>query len=203
MKIITILNSKGGVGKSTILSNIISQSYEMHFKVIYADLDKQKSLSIWAKKNKNLKNIDPEKFDKKEIIKNSDNDFLFIDSPASIKEKLLKQLIELSDTIIIPTSDSNIELNACKKFLKRINKFKRVLKKKVKVIPIINRIRYSKKIHDIKLSSELIIKENFGAWFPMTKQFDNQMSKGSWIGVSSYKQKKLVAEELVKLIKSF
>ena len=203
MKIITILNSKGGVGKSTILSNIISQSYEMHFKVIYADLDKQKSLSIWAKKNKNLKNIDPEKFDKKEIIKNSDNDFLFIDSPASIKEKLLKQLIELSDTIIIPTSDSNIELNACKKFLKRINKFKRVLKKKVKVIPIINRIRYSKKIHDIKLSSELIIKENFDAWFPMTKQFDNQMSKGSWIGVSSYKQKKLVAEELVKLIKSF
>ena len=203
MKIITILNSKGGVGKSTILSNIISQSYEMHFKVIYADLDKQKSLSIWAKKNKNLKNIDPEKFDKKEIIKNSNNNFLFIDSPASIKEKLLKQLIELSDTIIIPTSDSNIELNACKKFLKRINKFKRVLKKKVKVIPIINRIRYSKKIHDIKLSSELIIKENFGAWFPMTKQFDNQMSKGSWIGVSSYKQKKLVAEELVKLIKSF
>ena len=52
MKIITILNSKGGVGKSTILSNIIFQSYKMHYRVIYSDLDKQKSLSIWAKKKK-------------------------------------------------------------------------------------------------------------------------------------------------------
>jgi chromosome partitioning protein len=190
MKVITFLNSKGGVGKSTLISNIISQSYEMNFKVVYTDLDKQKSLSSWAKKNKDLKKINPEKFEKKEIIRNSDNDFLFIDSPASIKEKLLELLIELSDTIIIPTSDSNIELNACKKFLKRINKFKRVLKQKVKIIP------------NVILSSELIINENFGAWFPMTKQFDDQMAKGSWIGVSSYKQKKLVTEQLIRLIKS-
>ena len=202
MKVITFLNSKGGVGKSTLISNIISQSYEMNFKIVYTDLDKQKSLSSWAKKNKDLKKINPEKFEKKEIIRNSDNVFLFIDSPASIKEKLLELLIELSDTIIIPTSDSNIELNACKKFLKRINKFKRVLKQKVKIIPVINKIRYSKKIHNVILSSELIINENFGAWFPMTKQFDDQMAKGSWIGVSSYKQKKLVTEQLIRLIKS-
>ena len=77
-----------------------------------------------------------------------------------------------------------------------------MLKKKVKIIPVINRIRYSKKIHDIILNSELIIKENFGAWFPMTKQFDDQMSKGSWIGVSSYKQKQLVTQQLIRLIKS-
>mgnify|MGYP001260493365 FL=1 len=203
MKVITILNSKGGVGKSTLISNIISQAYEMNFKIVYSDLDKQKSLSSWAKKTKNLKKIDSDRFEKKEIIKNSDNDFLFIDSPASIKEKLLELLIELSDTIIIPTSESNIELNACKKFLKRINKFKRVFKKKVKIIPVINRIRYSKNIHDVILSSEIIIKENFGAWFPMTKQFDNQMSKSSWIGVSPYKQKELVKEQLIRLIKSF
>ena len=174
----------------------------MNFKIVYSDLDKQKSLSSWAKKTKNLKKIDSDRFEKKEIIKNSDNDFLFIDSPASIKEKLLELLIELSDTIIIPTSESNIELNACKKFLKRINKFKRVLKQKVKIIPVINKIRYSKKIHNVILSSELIINENFGAWFPMTKQFDDQMAKGSWIGVSSYKQKKLVTEQLIRLIKS-
>ena len=202
MKVVTVLNSKGGVGKSTLLSNIISQSYEMNFKIFCCDLDKQKSLSNWVIKSKKVKKIDLEKIKKKKNIKNSKYDFLFIDSPASIKEKLLKLLIDLSDTIIIPTSDSYIELNTCKKFLERISEFNRVLKKKIKIIPVINRIRYSSKIHNVIVSSEVIIKENFGAWFPMTKQFDIQMSKGSWIGESSYKQKKLVKEQLIRLIKS-
>ena len=54
MKIITIANSKGGVGKSTILSNIISQLLEMNFKVAFIDYDKQKSLTEWGKKIKGL-----------------------------------------------------------------------------------------------------------------------------------------------------
>lgn len=203
MKIITILNSKGGVGKSTILSNIIFQSNKMHYRVIYSDLDKQKSLSIWAKKKKNIKSIDSKKLDNKEILKNSNNDFLFIDSPASIKKRLLEMLIDLSSVIIVPTSDSNIEINACKLFLKKIRQFKKINKNKIKVIPIINRIRYSKNIFDTIIKSEQIIKENFGAWFPATKKFDEQMTKGSWIGDSSYRQKELVTEQLIRLIKAF
>ena len=203
MKVISIINSKGGVGKSTILSNLISLCFEMNFSVLYSDLDRQKSLTIWGKKNKRIKCIESDKFDRKKLNKNSKYDFFFIDTPAAIKEKMLDELIRISDTIIIPTSNSYIELLAFKRFLKRILKFKRIYKKQIGILPIINRIRYSKNLSKMITKYEKIINQKFVACFPATKIFDDQMNKGSYLVKSNYAQKDMVHDQLLNIIKKF
>lgn len=204
MKIITIANSKGGVGKSTILSNIIAQLLAMDFKVAFIDYDKQKSLTEWGKKIKGLKKIEQDNFNKKNLKKNFKYDFLCIDSPASIREKLLEKIIKNTDILIVPTSNSNIELRACKKFLNRIYKLKKNNdNNSVRVIRIMNRLRYSKNVNNLISSSEKIIDEQFTAWLPATKCFDDQMSVGSSINKSNYARKELIREQLLKLISFF
>ena len=204
MKIITIANSKGGVGKSTILSNIIAQLLAMDFKVAFIDYDKQKSLTEWGKKIQGLKKIEQDNFNKKNLKKNFKYDFLCIDSPASIREKLLEKIIKNTDILIVPTSNSNIELRACKKFLNRIYKLKKNNdNNSVRVIRIMNRLRYSKNVNNLISSSEKIIDEQFTAWLPATKCFDDQMSVGSSINKSNYARKELIREQLLKLISFF
>ena len=52
MKIVSIMNAKGGVGKSTLTSNLVGFSKEMGFEIAICDLDKQNAITNWHKKSK-------------------------------------------------------------------------------------------------------------------------------------------------------
>ena len=131
MKVITLANSKGGVGKSTIASNLIYLAIEMNYDVGFIDLDKQKSLDEWVKKQKveikNIKINDLNKFTKKKLK----FDFLFIDTQASIRKTRLEEILRITDIVIIPSSGTYLDLNATRKFLKRINSYR---EKNIKVL---------------------------------------------------------------------
>ncbi len=158
------------------------------------NLSSQNKVVFKVRKNANKKNLK----------KNFKYDFLCIDSPASIREKLLEKIIKNTDILIVPTSNSNIELRACKKFLNRIYRLKKNNdNNSVRVIRIMNRLRYSKNVNNLISSSEKIIDEQFTAWLPATKCFDDQMSVGSSITKSNYARKDLVKEQLLKVIRTF
>lgn len=111
--VIVIAHQKGGVGKSTIASNLaveLSKNHSIHV----VDLDMQKSLTYFQSlrnkselNNFNIKNIQ-NKEDLKQII-NTNQNLLLIDV-GGFDSDINRIAILGSDLIITPVSDSGIEL---------------------------------------------------------------------------------------------
>ena len=96
-KIILITHQKGGVGKSTLTYNL-AVHLKAKAKVCIVDMDVQGSLS-------DFKDFSPVPIlspDKLPELKNSDLDFVFIDTPPYLSNKL-PELCSLANIIIIPT----------------------------------------------------------------------------------------------------
>lgn len=96
-KIILTTHQKGGVGKSTLTFNM-ALALKNDVKVCIIDLDLQGSL--WRSRTAlDIPIFSSEQMD--EVLK-SDFDFIFIDTPPYLNEKLPK-LSKLVDVIVIPT----------------------------------------------------------------------------------------------------
>ena len=107
-KIILITHQKGGVGKSTIAYNLASNIRE-NAKVCIIDMDSQGSL-INISELSEVPIFTADMLNEK--IK-SDYDFIFIDTPQYLNEKII-DLCNISDVIIIPTKAGVLDLLAIK-----------------------------------------------------------------------------------------
>ncbi len=131
--IISLFNSKGGVGKTTTCVNLAYLT-SLKYKTLLIDLDTQGASSYFFDKkvkkrnllNKNLSkiikktqypNLDIIPADTKleeykkglEKIINQDYDFVFIDAPANLN-KLTRDIMKLSNMIIIPALPNILSL---------------------------------------------------------------------------------------------
>ena len=105
-KIILTTHQKGGVGKSTLTFNM-ALALKNDVKVCIIDLDLQGSL--WRSRSaSDIPVFSSEQM--KEVLK-SDYDFIFIDTPPYLNEKL-PELSKLADIIIIPTKTGIYDLLA-------------------------------------------------------------------------------------------
>lgn len=105
-KFILIAHQKGGVGKSTLTFNLATNIKEVA-KVCIVDLDYQGSLN-------SIKDFsDVPIFSENELsnIIHSDYDFVFIDTPPYLSEKL-SELCNLADVIIIPSKIGVLDILA-------------------------------------------------------------------------------------------
>lgn len=105
--IITIANTKGGVGKTTT-AVFLATALSDYGSTILKDLDPQGSATEWVEdiedkpfsfKSANIRNVS----------KNNDFDFVVIDTPPQSTE-IISAAIAIADIVIIPTEPSGIEL---------------------------------------------------------------------------------------------
>ncbi|WP_028123676.1 ParA family protein [Epilithonimonas tenax] len=107
-KIILTTHQKGGVGKSTLTFNLAS-NLRQNAKVCIVDMDMQGSLL----NIRELSEVPIFSADKLKEITKSDYDFIFIDTPPYLSEKIT-ELCDLADVIIIPTKAGVLDLLAIK-----------------------------------------------------------------------------------------
>ena len=197
MKVVSVMNTKGGVGKSTLTSNLVGFAKQMGFEVAICDLDKQNTLTYWHKKSK-LNLLELKIDDLNKIKKTKNIDYLFIDTPAAIKKNLIYKITEISNFCIIPFTESMIDIRITKKFLGIFKKYKN--NKKLKFFLVLNKLRFSKnnilRIKDIedKLQTKVHVT------ILSTKNFDKQMEKGSIITKSNYSKTFHIRDQLINLI---
>ena len=105
-KIILITHQKGGVGKSTLTFNM-ALAIKNEVKVCIIDLDLQGSL--W--RSRSAFDIPVFSSDQMNEVLKSDFDFIFIDTPPYLNEKL-PELSRLANVIVIPTKTGVYDLLA-------------------------------------------------------------------------------------------
>lgn len=122
MKIISIVNHKGGVGKSTISTNIAGYFANQSKKVLIGDFDIQQSSHNWLlHRPKNVSFINLWNIQNGKLEKPSDDiDYIIIDSPAGIRAGSLEKLMKLSDKVIIPLKPGYFDIMSTESFLEEI-----------------------------------------------------------------------------------
>lgn len=126
-KVISIVNGKGGVGKSTITSNLAGFLFKEKKEVLIVDLDFQSSSLDWAALARasgyevcDVVSLANESTERHLIVKNTQlqierfkrkYEYILIDCRGSIDEFIIGAL-RSSDTVITPLSSSSLDLQA-------------------------------------------------------------------------------------------
>lgn len=141
--VIVIAHQKGGVGKSTIASNLaveLSKNYEL----VVIDLDMQKSMSYFntirsPEKKLNIRSVKDFK-ELQNIINN--NDKLLIIDVGGFDSDLNRAAILGADIVLTPVSDSSIELIGLLAFKNILNDI-RSIRPELQASILINRVHFN------------------------------------------------------------
>jgi len=141
--VISIVNSKGGVGKSTIAGSLVGWLAEQGYSVVLADCDSQQSSSAWIRHAKpsirivRLANAD-EILDQLPILREQ-VDFVICDGPGSQNESS-RALLLWADLAIVPTKASMFEARALELNTTFIRQAQSIRKESFKAIAVLSMV---------------------------------------------------------------
>lgn len=143
--IISILNQKGGVGKTTLSVHIASTLALAGKKVLLIDADVQRSALDWAASRTedpifNVVGISKNTIHKEIPLLKDNFDFIVIDGPPRVYD-VARSAIAASDIVLIPVQPSPYDVWSAKEVVDLINEVKEPLQayKKIKAAFVINR----------------------------------------------------------------
>lgn len=114
-KQILVMNSKGGVGKSTLSSNLASY-FSFKGRTALCDLDRQRSGMRWLeRRDPSHRLIDSISW---EHANTDDYDWIIMDPPAAVTRRDLVSLIARADVLVVPVLPSPIDILAAADFIR-------------------------------------------------------------------------------------
>lgn len=126
MKILSVINEKGGSGKSTVATNLATALHRAGHRVVLVDADPQGTARDWRDASPEGADLPPVVgIDRAAILKNSlatlsGNDFLVIDAPAKANE-MAQAIVGASHVALIVIQPSGADLWASAATVKMIH----------------------------------------------------------------------------------
>jgi chromosome partitioning protein len=152
-----VINAKGGVGKTTITTNIASYFAARDVTTTIADYDPQGSSLNWlAQRSSEARKIHGADLSTrlgagglangKRLIHRETRQ-LIIDAPAGPSRLLLQDLLARTQSILIPVAPSSIDVHATANFIKELLLVGHVRFRNIRVAVIANRVRNAKPVY--------------------------------------------------------
>lgn len=143
MKTFLVAGSKGGVGKTTIATNLAAHSALQGKRTVLADADPQGSSTRWAERRAGLDSavlpIDATRKRKWLGAVPEDAQRIVIDAPAGAMAEDLEPYLERADAVVVPVLASALDIEAVVGFLNTLAKVPRIHQRKLPVGLVLNR----------------------------------------------------------------
>jgi chromosome partitioning protein len=145
MPVIVVANPKGGVGKSTLTTNIAGYWARRCHAVMLGDIDVQQSAAMWLKvRPDTLPVIKPWEIDDEKVAKPpKGTTHVVLDTPAGLKGKRMEAALKIADLILVPLQPSMFDIAPTQAFVQELLAHKR--SDKVQVAVVGNRVKESTK----------------------------------------------------------
>ncbi len=127
MPIIVVANPKGGVGKSTISTNLAGALANRGRSVMLGDIDRQQSTRAWlAMRPENLPVINGWDMGKDDVARPPKGvTHVVLDTPAGLHGKDLVNVMRHADMILVPLQPSLFDIQATHAFVRELATLKR------------------------------------------------------------------------------
>jgi chromosome partitioning protein len=150
MRHITVMNAKGGCGKSTIATNLASYYASEGASVVLADFDPQQSSLDWLARRPahvtEIVGLSGFSDGLKGLPRTAD--VVIMDAPARSHGPELTELLKRTETVVVPVLPSTIDMQAAAKFIEELMGSGKVQRSQVKVGVVANRVRQYTLIFD-------------------------------------------------------
>jgi chromosome partitioning protein len=122
MPVFLVANPKGGVGKSTVATNLAGYFARQGKRTMLGDLDRQHSSRHWlALRPTTLPTIESWDVDADRIARPPRGvTHVVLDSPAALHGNLLKDSLRVADRVIVPLQPSLFDIYATTSFLAKL-----------------------------------------------------------------------------------
>jgi chromosome partitioning protein len=123
MPVVLVANPKGGVGKSTLATNIAGYFASAGHPVMLGDIDRQQSARLWLSLRppaaREIKTWDASE-DGSVVRPPRGATHVVIDSPAGLHGSRFKEVVALADKVLVPLSPSIFDIYATRDFLDKL-----------------------------------------------------------------------------------
>jgi chromosome partitioning protein len=144
MKTILVASSKGGVGKTTIATNLAAHYAVDGKHTVLVDADRQCSSLHWCQKRADMPHavlpVDGTRRDWQRHLPD-DAQRVIVDGRAGAMGEDLAMFLDVADAVVVPILPSTIDIEASVPFLDSLAKHPRVHKGKLPVALVANRMK--------------------------------------------------------------
>jgi chromosome partitioning protein len=122
MPVIVVANPKGGVGKSTLSTNIAGYLAHAGHAVMLGDVDRQQSTRTWLSlRPDSLPRISNWDVAHDDIVRPpKGTTHVVLDTPAGLHGKRLDEVMKIADKVIVPLQPSIFDIHATHAFLREL-----------------------------------------------------------------------------------
>jgi len=122
MPVIVVANPKGGVGKTTLSTNLAGYLASRGHAVMLGDVDRQQSSRTWlGLRPTGLPRIATWQISHDEVVRPpKGTTHIVLDTPAGLHGKRLDEVMKLADKVLIPLQPSIFDIHATHDFLREI-----------------------------------------------------------------------------------
>ena len=136
MPVIVVANPKGGVGKTTLATNLAGHFAARGVPVMLGDVDRQHSARTWlALRPKHLPVVSSWEVAHDAIVRPpKGTTHVVLDTPAGLHGKRLDEVMRLADKVLIPLQPSIFDIHATHDFVRQLLAHKRCAKVRLAIV---------------------------------------------------------------------
>jgi chromosome partitioning protein len=136
MPVVVVANPKGGVGKSTVATNIAGYYASRGHQVMLGDADRQQSSRLWLRlRPAGARPIASWDVSDDHIARPpKGTTHVVLDTPAGLHGKLFQEAMKIADKVVVPLSPSIFDIYATRSFLDELARHSKASRMQVGIV---------------------------------------------------------------------